>query len=179
VRAYDPRTASLLAAAVRKRLKANGGTARPLILSHPSGEAVVASREIRRHLALSGISVELQEHTGARDFPAQSDLFYAELSLSAPARDLPAVLDAFGLSRNLSPAAATALRQLQAARGADDIAARAVALSRALCDDDLVIPLWQTVEHFAYRVELKGIRPGSDTLYQDVGEWQLPLIWDE
>jgi len=35
-----------------------------------------------------------------------------------------------------------------------------------------VLPLWQTIDHFAYRRSLKGITPSRLRLYQDVEQWQ-------
>jgi hypothetical protein len=36
-----------------------------------------------------------------------------------------------------------------------------------------VIPLWQTVNYFAYRKSIAGIGENPVVLYQDVEKWQL------
>jgi ABC-type transport system substrate-binding protein len=35
-----------------------------------------------------------------------------------------------------------------------------------------VIPLWQTVNFFAYRTSLRGVGPSPMTLYQNIEQWQ-------
>ena len=36
-----------------------------------------------------------------------------------------------------------------------------------------VIPLWQTVDSFAYRKTLQGIGARPVTLYQNIADWQI------
>jgi hypothetical protein len=35
-----------------------------------------------------------------------------------------------------------------------------------------ILPLWQTVNHFAYRDSISGVRASPVTLYQDLSAWR-------
>jgi hypothetical protein len=46
-------------------------------------------------------------------------------------------------------------------------------IHRIASNDLPVIPLWQTVNYYAYRTDLKGIGDSLLTLYQHVDQWRL------
>jgi ABC-type oligopeptide transport system substrate-binding subunit len=46
-------------------------------------------------------------------------------------------------------------------------------LHRLLAEELPVLPLWQTVDHFAYRKRIQGLNGGVVRLYQDVETWTL------
>jgi hypothetical protein len=70
-----------------------------------------------------------------------------------------------------SPYLNTALRNLDSATNWTDVRARLAELHQTLHHELPVIPLWQTVNSFAYRTSLGGIGEAPLTLYQNVGEW--------
>ena len=45
-------------------------------------------------------------------------------------------------------------------------------LHRLVHEEVTILPLWQTIDHFAYRKTLRGIAPRRLSLYQDVEQWQ-------
>jgi hypothetical protein len=43
---------------------------------------------------------------------------------------------------------------------------------RVAYDDVTVLPLWQLVEHFVFRTQLRGVAAEPVSLYQDVERWR-------
>jgi ABC-type oligopeptide transport system substrate-binding subunit len=63
-------------------------------------------------------------------------------------------------------------REIETARNWQQARERLVVLHRLLHEDATVLPLWQTMDHFAYRRTLEGISARRLRLYQDVEQWQ-------
>lgn len=66
-----------------------------------------------------------------------------------------------------------ALDRLDGARNWNDVRTRLYEIHDIASTDLPVIPLWQTVNYFAYRQELSGISPQPVQLFQDLADWQL------
>jgi hypothetical protein len=65
-----------------------------------------------------------------------------------------------------------ALRQIEQARNWQEARTQLLHLHRLLHEDVTLLPLWQTMDHFAYRRTLQGLTPRRLRLYQDVEQWQ-------
>ena len=65
-----------------------------------------------------------------------------------------------------------ALRQIEEARNWQEARTQLLHLHRLLHEDVTLLPLWQTMDHCAYRRTLQGIMPQRLRLYQDVEQWQ-------
>jgi ABC-type transport system substrate-binding protein len=64
------------------------------------------------------------------------------------------------------------LRRLDQATNWKDVRARLGEIHEMVHHDLPLIPLWQTVNYFAYRTNIRGIGESPITLYQDVEHWE-------
>ena len=64
------------------------------------------------------------------------------------------------------------LRQLDQTQNWQQARDRLRRLHRLIHEDVALLPLYQTIDHFAYRRSLQGLAPARVTLYQDIDQWQ-------
>ncbi|HEX4412030.1 MAG TPA: ABC transporter substrate-binding protein, partial [Lacipirellulaceae bacterium] len=196
-RPFEPRLASILATVAwssvenpPEKAKAKTSTGEPaesapkkrvdtnipeLILAHPSDAvARLACQSIQVQLAREGIPTKLREFTadellsGKLDY----DLRYAELAVWEPVSDARLILGPGSLTADLqSPYLDAALRKLDAATNWKDVRACLAELHEITNHELPVIPLWQTVNYFAYRTSVRNIGDSPITLYQNVEQW--------
>ncbi|MCI0332061.1 MAG: ABC transporter substrate-binding protein [Planctomycetes bacterium] len=184
-RPYEPRLAAVLATVALAGV--NNPTGRKedapaelpelpeLTLAHPNDPvARIACQSIQVQLARAGITVKLIEFSadqllaGAVD----CDLRYAELAVWEPLADARTILGPGGLAGDVqSPFMLSALRELDNASNWNDVRARLAEVHDIAHHELLVIPLWQTVNFFAYRESLRGIGEAPVVLYQNVETW--------
>jgi len=149
----------------------------PLRLVHPPTEpARSACRQIRRMLRRVGIPIELHEVHPADLFgptPPEFDLAYVELVIQEPVTDLPRLLTACGPAGPSSSFLALALADLYQAPGWPEVRQALYRLHQITVWEVPIVPLWQTVEYFAYRRSVQGIRERPIRLYENVEEWRL------
>jgi ABC-type transport system substrate-binding protein len=185
-RAFEPRLAAILAtiawASVQPSAPEDKQPAEPprmpeLVLAHPRDPlARIACQSIEAQLERAGIPIRLQEFS-ADDLLAgkvECDLRYAELAVWEPVTDARRILGpgaVGGSARN--PYIDAALRKLDEATNWNDVRSRLAALHEIAHHELPVVPLWQTVNYFAYRGSISGIGEAPLTLYQNVEEWQL------
>ena len=88
-----------------------------------------------------------------------------------PGYDAPPEADA------LASAASTEILQLllQLERASEASTARglAIQIDREARDELPVLPLWQVVDHYAWRTRLKGPGETADRLYQGIESWEI------
>ena len=178
-RPYDPRLAMTLQA-MAIRPSANTEPAdfergpdsdRNLVLAHPA-EPVARSvcQEIRRQLQRAGIQTTLKEEPNPTpQDESGAELRYAELALWDPAVDANEV---FGESPS-SPHMSVALRQLDDAETWNDVRLQMIHVQRAAHLDVTLIPLWQSINHFASHRRLQGVGEQPMTLYENVEDWRV------
>lgn len=148
-----------------------------LVITLPTDPlARVACQSIQAQLAREGITVKLHELTADEltSNKVDYDLRYAELAVWEPVADARQIFALSGLSpKTANPYVETALRNLDAAGNWKDVRARLAELHE-IADHELpVIPLWQTVNYFAYRASLQGVVESPMTLYQNLEQWNL------
>ena len=147
----------------------------PLVLAHPADEIPrVASQAIAEHLRAVGIDCETVELPPGRTAPPAGDwdLLYVETVQQEPLVDVPALLAADGLIGHNSAYVNQELLELAEATNWKAARERLHRVHRAARDEVSVIPLWQLVDHFAYRRELRGIEEKTVRLYQNVENWK-------
>lgn len=146
-----------------------------LTLAHPNDPvARVACQSIQAQLVREGIPIKLREFTADELLAGkvECDLRYAELAIWEPVTDAPLILGPRGLAGNLqSPYLDAALRNLETAANWKDVRARLADLHEIANHELPVIPLWQTINYFAYRTTVRGIGESPVTLYQNVEQW--------
>lgn len=182
-RQYDPYMAIVLSTAAWTNARKMQGEKEPadeplpkLKLGHTSDPiARTACLEIAKNLNAVNIPVELVELSpddmlDAKDYV---DLKYVELSTWEPVTDARLLLGTDGLLGGTSDFMSVALDRLDAARNWNDVRSRLYEIHSAASTDLPVIPLWQTINYFAYRRNLTGINENPVQLYQDVARWEL------
>lgn len=183
-RPFEPRLAAILASVgwSSTRNSANEGDVElgqipELVLAHPADPiARLACQSIQLQLSGLGIKLKLVEYNdddllaGRVDY----DLRYAELAMWEPVVDARRLLGTHGLAgAGASSYLLAALRHLDEATNWRDVRARLAEIHEIANHDLPVIPLWQTVNYFAYRSSVAGIGDTPVTLYQDVDHWDL------
>ncbi len=149
-----------------------------LVLAHPTDPlARIACQSIQLQLKRVGILVRLRPFEPKEllhsDESLEYDFRYAELAMWEPVTDARRLLGPDGLAGCQSPMLHSALRQLEEAINWKDVRARLTEIHDIAYHDLPVVPLWQTVNHFAYRESLHGIGERPVTLYQNVDQWEL------
>jgi ABC-type transport system substrate-binding protein len=150
-----------------------------LVLAHPADPvARLACQTIEAQLKREGISIKLREFTADEllDGKLDYDLRYAELAVWEPVSDARLIMGPGGLVDGIdSPYLNTALRRLDQATNWKDVRSRLSEIHEIASHELPVIPLWQTVNSFAYRAKLDGVGDAPLTLYQNVETWQMSV----
>jgi ABC-type transport system substrate-binding protein len=146
-----------------------------LTLAHPKDPiARIACQSIQMQLDRAGISVKLVEFSPEELLAdkVECDLRYAEIAVWEPLIDTRPLIGPGGLAGNAeSPYLQTALRAVDEATNWNDVRARLADVHEIAYHELPLIPLWQTVNYFAYRTSLHGIGDSPVALYQNVEAW--------
>ena len=180
-RPHEPRLALTLATLAARTFGDPGGAdgeagkIPTLVLAH-SNEPVAQSacETIRYQLSLIGIPIALRE-LGPDDLAGSNldyDLLYAELMMWEPVVDSHVLLGDGGMNGHSSSYMNLALRKLDTARNWREVRSRLRDIHRVVHNDVAVIPLWQTINYFAYRKSLKNVGDRLISLYQNVEQWE-------
>lgn len=183
-RPFEPRLAAILATVAWSNIldpKGKGGVELvqlpTMVLAHPADPvARTVCQTIKQQLDQSGIPIELMEFTadellaGSVDY----DLRYAELAVWEPVADARLLLGPDGPAGDVGSSYLYAsLRQLDEASNWKDVRARLSEIHEIAHHDLPLIPLWQTVNYFAYRSAVRGIGRSPISLYQHVDDWEI------
>jgi len=181
-RPYDPRLGMALVLLAQGELKAafekqkkQAPKLTPIVLGHPADEmSRIACRGLAKDWKKIGVDCKLVEFAPGvfDDTEHQCDLAYLQLAAWEPVVDARRLFGAGGLAATENPAIQLALREIDASRDWQAVRQRLLTLHFLLHEDETVLPLWQTMDHFAYRRSLGGMTPGRLRLYQDVEQWQ-------
>jgi tetratricopeptide (TPR) repeat protein len=183
-RPFEPRLAAVLALVAWSKVLDPKGQGNielapmpKLVLAHPDDPvARVACETIQLQLAKAGISITLVEFTADELLAGkvEYDLRYAELAVWEPVADARALVGPGGLAGELgSPYLTAALRELDDATNWKDVRAKLSEIHDVAHHDLPLIPLWQTVNFFAYRTAVHGIGASPVSLYQNVDQWRV------
>ncbi|MGD9635908.1 MAG: peptide ABC transporter substrate-binding protein, partial [Pirellulales bacterium] len=125
-----------------------------------------------------GIPIKLVEFT-ADELEAgkvKYDMRYAEMAIWEPVVDARAVLGLTGLAGGLCSAyLESMLNSLADATNWKDARADLAEIHDVAHHDLPLIPLWQTVNYFAYREGVQGVGDAPVTLYQNVDQWRIGI----
>ncbi len=181
---YNPALAMMLVAAARKEL---GGSPIELKLEYPAiPEAQAVVPRIAEAFRLAGLRIETIERP-------ESELEAELASRTAVRPGLPRACAATSRSWTRAPALPGVRRAardrrpgvgrqprilqllLQLERAAEVSTARglAIQIDREARDELPVLPLWQVVDHYAWRTRLKGPAETADRLYQGIETWEI------
>ena len=186
-RAFEPRLATILATVAWNNVQGPAGKdEKPasadipeLVLAHANDPiARVACQMIQAQLTRENIPIKLREFTADELAlgKVEYDLRYAEITVGEPVTDARTLLGSTGLAGDVqSPYLDAALRDLDAATNWKDVRTRLAKLHEIANHELPVIPLWQTINYFAYRNSLRGISESPVALYQDIDQWTLAV----
>lgn len=183
-RPFEPRLAAVLASVAWAKILDPSGKGDvepqpipPLVLAHPADPvARLACESIQIQLTRVGIPIKLVEFTADELLAGnvKYDMRYAELAIWEPVVDARTVLGPKGLAGGLCSAyLESLLNSLTDATNWKDVRADLAEIHDAAHHDLPLIPLWQTVNYFAYREGLQGIGDSPVTLYQNVDQWRI------
>lgn len=148
-----------------------------LVLAHPAEPiARVACQSIQAQLQREGITLKLREFTADELLSGklEYDLRYAELTVGEPVTDARQILGPGGLAGDAqSSYIDAALRDVDAATNWTEARTRLATLHEIASHELPVIPLWQTVNYFAYRASMRGIDDAPVALYQNIAAWSV------
>ncbi len=183
-RPFEPRLAAILSTVAwssvqnptgKNKNKAAATDLPELVLAYPNDPiARVACQSIQAQLVREGIPIKLREFTADELLTGKvdCDLRYAEVTVGEPATDARTLIGPGGLAGDMkSPYVDAALRDLDAATNWKDVRARLAELHEIANHELPVIPLWQTVNFFAYRTSVRGIEESPVALYQNIAQW--------
>jgi ABC-type transport system substrate-binding protein len=183
-RPFEPRLAAVLASVAWSKVLDPTGKGNielspfpTLVLAHPTDPvARVACETIQLQLGKAGIPLRLVEFTADELLSGKVDydLRYAELAVWEPVADARALFGPGGLAGALaSPYLTALLRELDEAANWTDVRARLSEIHDVAHHELPLIPLWQTVNFFAYRTAVQGIGESPISLYQNVDNWRV------
>lgn len=186
VRPYQPRLAKLLMEMNHKQMEEEAKRKKetvpemqPIRLAVPADNvAAIAAEAIKTQLELLEVfDVEIVELPPGESMPAEgtADLVYVAASVWEPSIDARRVLGPDGLAKCDDQLVGLGLRRLESARNWREVTQRLHDLHHT-CNHELpILPLWQLVDSYAYRVEIGGIGKDIVSLYQNVRRWRLAL----
>ena len=145
-------------------------------LCYPANDfARAACASIKLDLEVIGIKTELIELKPGQTYPEDGDfdLLYAEITMQEPFLDVRKILAAEGIAGTDNDAINQAIRFLDTARSWRDARPRLQELHSLCFHNAIVLPLWQVVEHYAYRKNVRGVGKKINTLYKNVVDWKI------
>jgi ABC-type transport system substrate-binding protein len=148
------------------------------VIGYPSHEiARVACEAIATQLKVIGLETELREFPPGEsmDSRQECDLVYKEIALWEPVTDARRILGPDGAAPTSSPYVQQSLRELDRAENWSEARNSLIDIHRAVDNDVAILPLWQTVDFFAYRTALKNVGASPVWLYQNVDQWRLSV----
>jgi hypothetical protein len=161
--------------AAYEKLEMQAPTLTPLVLGHPADESSrIACRGLAKDWKLIGVECKLTEFPLGvfDDTEKKCDLVYLQLAAWEPLVDAARLFGPGGLTPTANEHILLALREIEAARNWRQVRERLIVLHRLLHEDATILPLWQTIDHFAYRRTLQGISGNRLSLYQDFEQWR-------
>jgi peptide/nickel transport system substrate-binding protein len=181
---YDPWLAHALVAAARKEM--GGGVIRLTFEYPPTAEAQAVAPKLAAAWRAVGFEVVMKE-VGERALEARLrsggafELAYRAGRPGEPAFEAgPAICPAYDAPPSSDPLASLASPRilqllLQLDRAPETTAAQAllVQIDRESRDELPILPLWQVVDHYAWRDRLTGVAEEQSRLYQGVETWQI------
>jgi ABC-type transport system substrate-binding protein len=152
----------------------NTPSPKPLLLAHTADPlAKVACQAMKLQLDQIGIPIKLVELPAADpDANVAYDLLYAELAVWEPLFDARRLVGGRGVAGHASALMDAALDELDRAENLKQSQQPLKEIHRIAHYDLPLLPLWQTVNHFAHRAQLGGVGDSPVTLYQNVAEWR-------
>lgn len=152
-----------------------------LVLAYPPDEtAKEAAAQLASQWQWLGLAIELKPLSSpVARVPDDCDLLYVVYPVCEPLADAFALFGRDGLELPVSPLRQWALRRLDEAQSFEQARDALHLLDQACRDEVALIPLFQSVEYFAARADLKGIDKPALSIYDFIEQWQPAFTWSE
>ncbi len=180
---YEPSLAQLLIELNRNQMKAFADRAEeempamtPIRLAYPAENlSRTACEAIKSQWELLGLEVELVRLPVGESIPGEgvADLYYAAIALWEPIIDARRLLGPDGLAASGNPFIGSGLRRLEESRNWKEARDRLLQLHDNVHRFLPVLPLWQLIDSYAYRRDLRGVGTNIVSLYQNADDWQV------
>ncbi|GIW92619.1 MAG: peptide ABC transporter substrate-binding protein [Pirellulaceae bacterium] len=176
---FDPGLALLLLGIAKQQLKVAAEKAQqtppdlePLVLAYPDDTvARFVTAIIAEQLQRLEIPCRLQPLESVAN--GSWHLRYVALTIEEPLADVVRLFGGGGIAPSPNPYVQLALRRLQEAGSWREVRRRSQELHQVTYGDATVIPLFQTVEFYAYHKNVHGIGDSVSSLYQNIAHWQI------
>ncbi|TWU65090.1 Extracellular solute-binding protein [Crateriforma conspicua] len=182
-RRYEPSVAKLLVALNQNEMKSAAQRAEkempemtPLRLAYPSDNlSRTACEAIKSQWQLLDLDVELVELPTGASYPQEgtADLVYTSLAIWEPIIDARRLLGPDGLAQSGNQYIGLGLRQLEESRNWREARDRLLLLHFYVSQELPILPLWQLIDSYAYRRQIRGIGTDIVSLYENADQWQL------
>jgi hypothetical protein len=147
-----------------------------LILAHPSGEqATLAAAAIAAQWNLIGFPCKTKSLPPgmSRDTSDDWHFLYVETIVREPVTDARRLLAFDGVVGSDSDHLGQALRRLETARNWKSLRGRLHDVHHAVFSELVALPLYQVVDHCAYRDGLRGVGDRPSSFYQNIEYWEV------
>lgn len=186
-RQYDWRLALVLAEGVKVQIRQilMRTETRPdvkipeLILAHPDTTVIRAACEsIRQQLKAAGIPIVLRPLPPGATRPEDDnyDLLYCEIQIQEPLADSWRLFGPNGLVVMSDPTIEAALRRVDSSYSWAQVSRALRRVHQQTSSNVTILPLWQVVEHYAFRKNISGIGEKLVYLYQNVEKWDAQPV---
>lgn len=147
-----------------------------VVLAFPSTETITAAcTTIAQQWRAAGVETELRPLPPGVLAPEDDDwdLLYAEVQMQEPMVDAYRLFGRDGLVKLVDPTIEQALRNLDASYKWRDISRNLRRVHQQSANNLSILPLWQIVDHYAYRKNVFNIGKDIVSLYQNLDEWRI------
>ena len=147
-----------------------------LVLAHPDTETIrAACKTIKQQWKAIGVQTELKALPPGITVPEDDDydMLYIECQIQEPLIDSYRLFGRDGLAKLVDPTIEQALRNLDYAYTWRDITKALNSVHRQSANNLTILPLWQVVEHYAYRRNVFNIGSNNIHLYENIEEWRI------
>ncbi len=150
-----------------------------IVLAHPDTDLInsICDAMAQQWRAL-GITTELRRLPVGVTVPEDDDddLLFCELQIQEPLVDAHRLFGRGGLVKMVDPTIEQALRQLDSAYSWAEVSIALRRVHEQSSNNLTILPLWQIVEHFAYRKNVFNMGDQLVFLYQNIDRWRIAGI---
>ena len=150
-----------------------------VVLAYPATETIAAScKIIAQQWRAIGVETELRPLPPGVMIPEDDnyDLVYVETQMQEPLIDAYRLFGRGGLSKVTDPTIEQALRNLDTAYSWKLVSDALQRVHQQSANNLSVLPLWQVIDHYAYRKNVFNLGTDIVFLYENLNEWRIGSI---
>ncbi len=147
-----------------------------IVLAFPATETITtACKAMAQQWAAAGVETDLRPLPVGTMTPDDDDydLLYVELQMQEPMVDAYRLFGRNGLAKLIDPTIEQALRNLDSAFSWSKVSLALRRVHQQSANNLSVLPLWQVVDHYAYRKNIFNVGSDIVSLYDNLNEWRI------